>query len=237
MNGKVIIGTVVLTLFFATVCVLLHWFEYGLWGLLSIPAVLVAFIISELFHELGHVVFGAFAGIKAIPKISLSGSSCCEIIPRTDKNLKKRVIITALGGIVFNAILVILGLVAFSVRQVPVWLSLPLPSSVYMIIINATPYMNKNGKTDGLVISELVKGDDNAKVALAVLTVQAQLLGGKDIKDVDEKLLFGLPVVREDEPAFISLTELRYEYKKAIGDTEQAEKLRERLEYLKKEYM
>ena len=68
---------------------------------------------------------------------------------------------------------------------------------------------------------------------LAVLTVQAQVLKGKPIEEADEKLLFDLPVIREDDPAFISLTELRYEYFSAKGDAEQAEKYKSRLESLK----
>ncbi len=72
---------------------------------------------------------------------------------------------------------------------------------------------------------------------LAVLTVQAQVLNGKPIKEVDESLLFSVPQIQEDDPAFISLTELRYEYFKAKGEEEQAEKFKTRFEELKKEYM
>lgn len=237
MNAKEKLGTALFVLVATAECVLLHYFQYGLVGLFSIPAVLLAFVVSELFHELGHVLFGACCKIKTVPKISFTGSSSCLIIPKTEKNLKKRIIVTAAGGCVFNFLLIVLGLLAFSVKAIPVWLSVAMPSSIYLLLLNAFPYINKNGKTDGMVIEELIKNDDNAKVMLAVLTVQAQVLKGKPIEEVDEKLLFDLPVIQEDDPAFISLTQLRCEYFAAKGDSEQAEKYRQRLQSLKEEYM
>ena len=56
-------------------------------------------------------------------------------------------------------------------------------------------------------------------------------------ENIDESLLFDLPQIAEDEEAFISLTELRYEYFKAVGDEEQAKKYKRRFEELKNEYI
>ena len=69
------------------------------------------------------------------------------------------------------------------------------------------------------------------------MTAQAQILAGKPAEQLDKKLLFGVPQIREDDPAFISLTELRYEYFKGKGDEAEAQKYKERLEDLKKQYM
>ncbi len=53
-----------------------------------------------------------------------------------------------------------------------------------------------DGKTAGLVIYELAKQSDSAKVMLSVLTLQAQVLKGKPVEEVDEKLLFGVPQIQ-----------------------------------------
>ena len=91
--------------------------------------------------------------------------------------------------------------------------------------------------TDGRILSELIRNTDEAKVMLAVLTVQALVLNGKPINEVDEALLFDLPVIMEDDPAFISLTELRYEYFSAKGEEEKAKQYKQRFEELEKEYL
>ena len=112
-----------------------------------------------------------------------------------------------------------------------------MPTSVWLYLINIVPVRYSGGKTDGLILFEIAKNDDTAKVMLAVLSVQAQVLRGKPIQEVDENLLFGVPQIAEDEEAFIALTELRYEYFNAKGDEQQAEKYRLRFEELKNEYM
>lgn len=209
---------------------------YGLRAIAVCVAMLLALPFSSLMHELGHMLFGAICKIKAVPHFSLFGSSSCQIIPQTDKNLKWRVIFTVRGGLIINFLFFALGLVALFVGGCPVWLALFMPASVYLYILNSLPVSFENGKNDGLVCWEILNNFDESKVMLAVLTVQAQVLNGKPLEEVDETLLFDLPVIREDDQSFIALTELRYEYFKAKGETEQAEKYKARFEELK-EYL
>ncbi len=227
----------VLAVLFAGLLVWVFWLEYNLYALAVYAAMILALPFSSLMHELGHMLFGAICKIKAVPKFKLFGSSSCKLIPKTDKKLKWRLIFTAYGGLVINAFLFILGIVALATNDVPVWLALFIPSNVYLYIINAMPVQFDSGKTDGLIGSELINQADSAKVMLAVLTVQAQVLKGKPIAEVDEQLLFGVPQIIESDESFIALTELRYEYFKAKGETAQAEKYKARFEELKKEYM
>lgn len=204
---------------------------YLLYGL----GLLVSFPLTGLLHEFGHVVFGFFAKIKAVPRLSFFNSSCCKIIPKTDKNLKARIAVTTVGGLAVNFLFIVLGVVALFVPAVPVEIAIcVLPASFYYFALNALPLNLSEGKTDGLVIAELIKNEDSAKVMLAVLTVQAQVLAGKPIEAVDEKLLFDLPQLPEDDFNFISLTQFRYEYFKAKGDAENAERYLSRYEDLKK---
>ena len=223
-------------------CLYAVYTEYDFWIWLGFTlALLLSIYLSSLLHEFGHMLFGALVKISAVPKFTswrkFLDAMSCTIKPKTDKNLKSRIVFTTLGGLFVNFIFIVLGIVALTVPAVPTYLSAFLGSSLYLFILNSLPLNLKDGKTDGLVISELAKNTDNAKVLLAVLTIQAQVLNGKPIEEVDEKLLFDLPQIQEDDQAFISLTELRYEYFKAKGEQDKAQLWKTRFEELKEEYL
>lgn len=237
MKKAAIIIASVVGLLFAGLLGYIFWLNYGLWAIAVWAAMILALPFSSLMHELGHMLVGSICKIKAVPKFKLFGSSCCELIPKTDKKLKWRLIFTARGGLIINVLLFILGQISLSCAAVPVWLALFMPANIYLYILNDFPVELNGGKTDGLVSWELYTETDNAKVLIAVLTVQARVLKGTPIEQIDRELLFGVPQIQEDDPAFISLTELRYEYFNALGDTENAEKYKARFEELKKEYM
>ena len=211
---------------------------FGIIMVLSCP-------LSAILHEAGHMLFGAMVKIRAVPDKSFLketflnwwDSSSVKIIPQTEKGLRGRVIFTAIGGSAVNLIFIILGVIALCVPAVPTGLCALLPASFHLLVLNALPFNLDNGKSDGEIVVELIKNGDEAKVMLAVLTVQAQVLKDKPIGEVDEKLLFELPQIREDDISFISLCELRAEYFTAKSDEENAEKWRTRFEQLKEEYL
>lgn len=194
----------------------------------------VSIPLSSVLHELGHMACGASVKIYTIPHFKLYTSSSVKLKPKTDKNLKPKVIFTALGGLIVNLLCIILGIVALCVSAVPAELSGILPFSFYLFTLNALPFVYFDGKTDGLIVYDIIKNTDEAKVMLAVLTVQAQVLNGKAIEEVDEALLFSVPQIQEDDESFIALTQLRSEYYTAKGDEEKAQKYKQRFEDLKK---
>lgn len=205
----------------------------------------ISFPLSAILHELGHMLFGAAVKIKAVPDkgflketfLNWLGASSCKIIPKTEKSLRGRIIFTAAGGVAVNAIFVLIGIIALCASSVPTGLCALMPASFHLLALNALPFNFDDGKSDGEIIYELIKNGDEAKVMLAVLQVQAQVLGGKPIAEVDEKLLFDMPQICEDDLSFISLCELRYEYFTAKNDTANAEKWLTRFEQLKQEYL
>ena len=218
-----------------------HWaiaVTVGIIMVLSCP-------LSAILHEAGHMLFGAAVKIRAVPDkgfikdtfLNWWDSSSCKIIPKTENGLRGRIIFTAIGGSAVNAIFVVLGIIALCVPSVPTELCALLPASFHLLALNALPLNYDDGKSDGEIIIQLIKNNDEAKVMLAVLKVQAQILKGKPIGEVDEKLLFDMPQIREDDISFISLCELRAEYFAAIGDEGNAEKWRTRFEQLKEEYL
>lgn len=227
----------VLALVLTGVCMYAVLQKYGNVGCWFIFAYAAGFPVSSLLHELGHMLFGACVKLRAVPKFRLFGPSSCKIKPYTDENLKCKLIVTTCGGLALNFIFIILGIITLCVPAMPVWLSALMPASFYLFALNALPLQFESGKTDGLVLLELIKNDDTAKVLLAVMTVQAQVLKGKPIEDVDEDLLFSVPQIAEDDQAFIALTELRYEYYEAKGEELLAQKYKLRFEELKEEYL
>lgn len=222
-----------------------HW----IWAVIVGIIMVISCPLSSVLHELGHMLFGAIVKIKATPDsenfaaflkdtfLNWWDASSCKIIPKTQEGLRGRIIFTAIGGSAINLVFIILGIVALCVPSMPVGFCALLPASFHLLALNAMPFNFDNGKSDGEIVLELIKNGDEAKVMLSVLTVQAQVLGGKPIGSIDEKLLFDLPQIREDDISFISLCELRSEYLAAKGDTESAEKWRTRFENLKKEYL
>lgn len=237
-KGKVLAILIIITsIILAVGCGMILWSEYRLWALATYAAIILALPVSSFLHEMGHVLFGAMVKIKAVPKFSLFRSSCCKIIPRTDKNLEFRLFFTAIGGLVVNFIFMVLGFIPMYWSVFPKWILVFAPASYYLFFINFFAVQYKDGKSDGLVCNELSAKSDNAKVLINVLTIQAQVLNGKPIEEVDEKLLFDLPQIQEDDEGFIALTELRYEYFKARGDMKNAEKYRLRFEELKDQYV
>jgi len=192
--------------------------------LVYFPVLILGIPLAVVAHELGHKLFGAAVKIKTVMRLKIFGSASCRLMPYTDKNLKARVIFTALGGLAANALFILLGVLALTIEKIPTELSGFLPFSFYLLFLNALPFEYSDGKTDGLVVYELIKNTDSAKVMLAVLTVQARVLCGSPIEEIDSALLFDLPQLSEDDINFIALTHLRYEYFKARGEEDEAQK-------------
>lgn len=214
-----------------------YWLSFGLWTIACSAGMALALPLSSLLHELGHMLAGLICKIKVKPTFRLFGNSYCEIMPKTEKHLKSRVFFTAAGGIIINLLIFAIGILGIHLGGYFRLVGVLMPSSIYLVILNIIPAHLADGKTDGLVCNGILNDTDEAKVMLAVLGAQAHINGGKDISELDKSALFDLPQIREDDPSFIALCELRYEYERAAGNEAEAEKYRTRFEQLKEEYM
>ena len=233
MKSWSFIGALIAALLACFACGIKLWLEYDLWAIAYYAAIFLALPFSSLLHELGHMLFGAIFKIKTVPKFSLFGSSCVRLIPKTDKHLRPKLFFTAAGGLAVNFIIGVISSIPLYYGVLPTWLCVFLPSSIYLYILNSVNAKN----TDGLVCQNLLYNTDEGKVMVAVLTVQARVLNGTPIEEVEESLLFDLPQIEEDDQSFIALTELRYEYCKAKGDEERAQAYKTSFDDLQKEYL
>ena len=220
---------------------------------IAAPCVLLLLQPGLLVHELGHLLFGAFAGMKCVSfsvgflgisrgkGVSLQLSAAAgetQMIPRKTKNLRRRVMAATLGGIVMNFIVgAAVCVLFFLLPKTPalVFFALLAPFQLYEGIAAVLPAELSAGRTDGALFSELKDNTAESDVFLRVLTAQGMLEQG-EFSDLPRSLLFDAPVVREDSAAFLSLLHLRFQYLLYLGDeagaAQQIFRLEELSEYL-----
>lgn len=202
-------------------------------ALIYVALLALSVVAADFLHEGAHLLLGKCLKMGArIQRISILSSSSVTLEPKGDVHLKARTAVTAAAGITVNLICVIVGVVALF-TPLPSELCVLLPYSFYIFAVNAVPLEYSGGKTDGLVLWELLTNAPSAQVMLGVLRVQAIVGAGTPLQNVDEALLLNLPQLPEDDANFTALTQLRLEYYQARGDPEKAEKYRLRLESLK----
>lgn len=195
----------------------------------TIPVYIVSIIlgvfVEDIIHEGAHFLVGAICrmGVK-VPKIRLFKSSSVEMCPKGVKGMKARLISTVIAGLVFDLMLVALGIIALAAPSVPVIVGFASPYALYSLIINAVPLEYGEGKTDGLVALEVIKNEPTAQVMLNILKIQGLMRSGTFLKDIDEGLFLDVPQLPEDDINFIILTQLRYEYYLAKGNDSEAYK-------------
>ena len=207
----------------------------------SLPLWYVAFLfvavpVVDFFHELGHIIVGNLLNMGVgFPKIKFFSSSSVSVNPKTDKGLKGRMVATSLAGIIFTLAIVIFGIVALFVPQIPAVCLCLLPYAVYLTINNALPFEYSGDRTDGLVAYELIFDKPEGKVLLTLLMVVAKLNKGENLEGVDESLIMDVPQICDDDAYFYVLTQLRADYYSARGDEEKAQKYQQRLAMLDEE--
>lgn len=210
-----------------------------------IPVYILLLFLSVIFadfaHEGAHFLVGLFCGMDVtMPKIRLFKSSSLTVCPKNANHVKAKMIATASAGLIINFACAAVGAMALFLPRIPVFFSILLPYSFYLFVVNAVPLEYDSGKTDGLVIWELISNADSAKVMLVILKVQGMMRSGTNLADVPETLLLEVPQLPEDDINFIILTQLRYEYYLARGNDSEAYKYflryKDLIQYLPSEY-
>lgn len=201
---------------------------YTLIALLAFCGVYILTSPCVLVHECGHLFFGACARLKPVSVcigrlkfekkrarvVFSSAAGKTEFVPRGEKNVKKRFMAAALGGAVFNFVFGIVFSVLFFVlpaNPVLLFFELFAPLHLYEGIAAILPARLNTGYTDGELFRSLKNNAPEAQVLVNVLTAQG-VLQNETFDKLNGNLLFDTPVVREDEPAFLSLLHLRWQY-------------------------
>ncbi|MBR2448597.1 MAG: M50 family metallopeptidase [Clostridia bacterium] len=213
---------------------------------------IVAGLINTFAHELAHLIVGkkngfAFSVItvwffkwyKVKNKVRFAftmigeEAGYTEMIPKNKDNLSTRFKKMTLAGPIASFVLMILGVPAFFVKGMSIWLfcvwSMFLPIGAYIFFTSALPASSYGVRNDGAVAYGINKKDDVSKVTLNLLSIRADMYQGKSPAEVDESLYFDLPQLPEDDINFTMLLNARYLYYLDKEDYENAKKVTERL--------
>jgi hypothetical protein len=98
-----------------------------------------------------------------------------------------------------------------------------LPYAAYLFLLNVAPFYYASGKTDGLIVKGIKKGDREEESLVFAMEIFGQMQEGKSFGEIDETL-FDFPVVAEDTPIFAVATDLKYRRALELGDLESASK-------------
>lgn len=196
--------------------------------------VLVSFIVTPIFHEVGHLFFltvnkmecvyiKCFCikqyikdGKKRLGFASPFKADETQAIPKTGGNIKKRASAYTLGGLIWSGVLLIvlvgaaLACTLLGVTKYTLWGAVPY--AAYILLLNIAPFEYASGKTDALVYYGIQKGEATEKVMLSAMEIQGRLYEGKTFSEIDESLYFDLPQLCEDEPLYAVILDLRYRY-------------------------
>ena len=235
------------------------------WALRFVVGGVIAGFLCALFHELGHFIAGRKNGFKFSSMVvwffklkkdagklkfgfTMLGvqAGYTEMVPSVEEGIDKRLINMTNGGIIASFITLILGIPPlFLTSYLSVWAyaiwSMLLTMGAYYFLGTALPATEENTLNDGAVVYNIIKKTDTSKVMVNLLRIQANLYQGKRPFEIDEKLYFDLPQLREDDIYFSLLLNARYQYYLDKKDYKNAQKCCERLltleEYLPVGYM
>ncbi len=227
--------------------------EY-VWAFAFAIVFLIILPVNGLVHETGHLLFGLVSGMRFASmrlgrvrvmrvgkKLSFRLVShrdvvgSCEMYPKNEKHVRGRMLTYALGGAVFNLAYAIPLIVFAILYPVPspalYFFQLFAPLSLVEGLACLYPTVTATGSTDGEIIRSLSKNEPSAVVSLHVLTAQG-MLAHKQFSEIEKSFLYELPVVREDDIAFLAITQLRWQYAFYTGDEAEALAQLSRLESL-----
>ena len=209
-----------------------------------IVSLALGLILAPILHELGHVVFAKAQNMDCVYvkcfclKVYLKDGKKrwsfaspfapdeTQVHPKSGGNMQKRAAWYTLGGLIFGGIFLVavagsatlccvLGANAYLL-----WGALPYAG--YLFFLNALPLEYGGGKTDMLVYRGLKTGADAERTMLAAMEIQGELYAGKSFAEIDGRYYFELPQLREDEPLFAVMLDLKYRYYLECGDEEKA---------------
>jgi len=232
--------------------------------LMLLCGAIITGLINTFAHEFGHYFAGKRNGFafsemvvwffrwkKGKKKVRFNfvmigeEAGYTEMIPQSPECVEKGLKKMTLGGVVASFVVMMLGVPALFLTVLPVWIysiwAMFLPVGAYFFFGCALPATNSGVRNDGAVLYGIKKQDDETKVTINLLKIQAELFQGKRPCEVNQELFFDLPQLPEDCLTFAMLLNARYNYYLDKEDFAKAKQTIDRLlsieEYLPKIYV
>lgn len=177
--------------------------------LLVICGLLIGWIVSALFHELGHALAAKHNGFEvaafsflifrydkqAIKKFSVSFKNdflgATDVIPVSKENIGKNYARTVAGGIIGSVVasaLLTAGFmlsIAFAAPLAAMFFC-GMPLSLVILVINAIPGLVDGN--DGSEFEKMLTDNDEKTATIRLLTITEKLYDGKSYAEIDETL-------------------------------------------------
>lgn len=203
----------------------------------------VFFPIPVILHEAGHLLFGLACKMRFVSvcisrfriykekgklKINIlkfaEHAGSCEMLPRGEEEGEGKTVAFALGGCALNllyAFVCILLYCFLPLSPALLYFEIFALYSAYLGLTELYPADTPDGKTDGRFALDVLRKTPSAVLAMQVMQLQREVVE-QGYGSLREDELFQLPVVAEDDVAFLSLTQLRYRYFVVKGEYERA---------------
>ncbi len=175
--------------------------------LFAFLGVIITFILAPLFHELGHLIFGLFSGLKLVSftlyfiklkfykKFAISfvkpyAFGETVFLPKNPEKYPEKLKNTTLGGLLFSVVYMLAGmLVAFLSTNFycALMFGLSYHISAYILLVNALPF--KSDSDGALLLSFSNKNGVYEEMLTNVLSAHAEIMCGTEPKDVSARYL------------------------------------------------
>lgn len=227
-------------------------YEMVLW---CVAGLIITSFVCTLCHELGHVISAKKNGFVVLSftvwffkwtkkkksyKFSFTNMNEAggntETVPTSTDNLSKRLSKMTISGTLAVILPCLIGIIPLLIQDISFipfcLLSTFLPVGIYSVLTNILPMETLGYKNDGALCLALKREEDEAKVLISVLSIQAEMYNGKTPSKVDEKYYFSNPQIAEDSPYFVMLLDAQYNYYLDKEDYEKAKETMKRLRSL-----
>ncbi len=175
-------------------------------GLCSL-GLIITVILSSLVHELGHVVFGLISGLKLhsftvlflkitfskgrFPKIQFifpNDFGSTEFLPKTNEKFYGKLCISALGGLIFSLIYLVVGILFLYLGNyfTVCFFGITFPITAYILLVNLIAF---DETCDGYLLFSFLAGGKNKRIISNCLTAISNVILGVEPKDLDSRLL------------------------------------------------
>lgn len=219
-----------------TVTFALAWKKGITAGINSLVGFFLSIALAPIFHELGHVIFAKIANMETVYvkcfcfKISVKNGKRrfsfaspfapdqTQTIPKKGGNMQSRAGLYTLGGMIVEGITLIVVVTLALLWSITGFKNVAflfwglVPYMAYLFLFNLAPAEYPLGKTDMAIYLGIKRGGDVEKNMLSAMEIQGELYEGKSYAQIPKDLYFDTPQLREDEPLFLIMLDLRYRY-------------------------